>query len=272
MATPEELRAQFLKDFGGQLEAEQDIPAGTGDFAFLNPTKVERLQSNAAGQEFGTALNEQADIVRQITSNLRDAKEAIKRGELTFSEYIQGVEGLTRLVNNGLSSVASGRPGVANELKRELGTFFAIDAQGKFLTDPKIPFNQREVQNLPTNVLPSLEDIDQGRIPVDLLPGGTRELVQRTEQQAVTEQPPTAPVEPITPVTPPTDGTQPLVPQQPITEVPDPTQPGQTIPVPIVGETPGITPPQTADQSLIEAEARRQDEQERQAFFCCTWS
>jgi len=54
--------------------------------------------------------------------------------------------------------------------------------------------------------------------------------------------------------------------QQQTTQIPDPQRPGQFINVPVVGDITNITAPQTRDQSVIEAEARRQEEQQRRAF------
>lgn len=229
-------------------------------FKFLDPGEVADLQRRASSFSFGQAIGEQAIVLRKIRDNLNQAKTAIKGGELTFNDFITGVEPLIQLTNNGLSSLASGDPGQANALKQELGSFFNLDAQGRFLTEPRIPLTQREIANVPDEVLPSLADIDQGRFPVDILPPGTRERVQRVEETRIAaDQPPIPPQDLIG---------QPQItdPNQPLGTIPDPRNPGQRIPIPIVGDITGIVPPQTRDQAVIEAEARRQEEQQRRAF------
>lgn len=241
-----------------------DQPKQTGAFSFLNPADIANQQRTAAGRSFGEALNGQAQILQSIKANLAEAKNAIKAGDLTFNEFLEGVEPLLQLTNAGLSSLASGDPGRASGLKTELSLFFNVDAQGRLLTDPRLPFTQRELTNLPENVLPTLEDIDIGRIPVDILPPGTRERVQRIEETRIAEAPPEDLI-PQPQVTGP-DG-QPLLPgQQQLQTVPDPQNPGQFIQIPVVGDITNLVPPQTPDQAVIEAEARRQEEQQRRAF------
>ncbi len=235
------------------------------------PTQVRALQSPTATPIQTNLLSfdelSQQSVGRGLPflfdtglKSLEAGKQAIQRGDLTISEFTNQAadlaQGLTELANQ-LTTQGGGPANFAKGFNQRLSQFVNFDVQGGGIgtanfQDIKIPFTQREFTTLPANVLPTLTEINQGIIPVDILPPGAFERVQREEETRLADQ------------RVPTD-TQGL-PEPGSRLIPDPQNPGQFIPIPVVGDVSQVTVPQTRDQSIIEAEARRQEEQQRRAF------
>jgi len=203
-------------------------------------------------QRFGSTQ----ELFTKALEQLNTAKEAIKRGDLTISEFAAQASPFAQQISEGLNTLAGQGSGPATEARgflTQLQQFARLGPSG--FEDIKIPFSSRELADLPEEVLPSLEEINQGIVPIDILPPGTFERVNRIEQERIKAEAPTE-----------IPSLLPGQPTGPTTQIPDPTQPGEFINVPIVGDPLAGGVPQTPDQAIIEAEARRQQEQQRQAF------
>ena len=199
---------------------------------------------------------------------LRELKNRVQAGELKLDEFIDVTQpAVTRAAELTGILGAGGQAGLGLSLFGQiLNEGFATNTGAGF--DVRLPFSTREFQQLPEDVLPSVEDVDKGLFPVEALPSGGIERLQRVadtrlaaeretqleqqrQQQQGLEQQVTA---------------QPLLPEQQEQFVRDPQRPGEFIPIPIVGDVTRPVVPQTPDQRLIETEARRQEEQQRRAF------
>lgn len=190
-------------------------------------------------------------VVFNIAEMMRGLKDAIKRGELTVSEYFNVADPLLNHAQTAVNSIAGGGSAKASAVNpawqqiQQLGAVKSMN--GRWETT--LPISSREYANLPESVLPTQKEVQSGQIPIDLLPA-----VQRYR--------PETPTAPTTPQVNPGVGGQPGQ----TTQVPDPQNPGKFINIPVVGDPLANSVPRTVDQSVIEAEAARQAEQSRQAF------
>jgi len=262
--------------------------------------------------------NSAFDIDRNLDV-LNALKDQVKAGDLTVAEFLDRSQPFAEEANRSL--LGANDPSLFGRIPqlRQFANFDTTSGLGQ-ITDARLPFSSREFARLPGKVLPSLDEVNQGIIPVDVLPPGAFERIQRDQEEAgrVPVRRPTDPslpepggagfaeqIERISQLPPdqqqsafdellgtieqqragtdlqselsrigqlpPGQQQQALLElqqrqQQQGTQIPDPQRPGQFINIPVVGDISNITAPQTRDQSIIEAEARRQEEQQRRAF------
>lgn len=244
--------------------------------------------------------------VYNIAAILTDLKSLVQSGQVTIKDYLDISTPLIKTAEQTTSSIAGGGSKKANAVNpgwqqiQSLGAVKSIDGRW----EPTVPFSAREYASLPESVLPTQKEVNSGIIPLNILPPIQR-FRPEAPGTATPGQPsaPTVPGTPNNPITPgnngvgtlpgggtilPVPGAQPVDPQPqvnpgvggtpPVTTPPpaatgtppavgaiDPTT-GLPIGIPVVGDPLQNSVPKTIDQSIIEQEALRQQEQSRQAY------
>ena len=208
------------------------------------------INERASGEDILKAFTGTGDVTgffETLTQSLEGLRTDIKAGDLTITEFFERAPDIAQVATQQINQFATtGAEGanLAAGFRTRLQKFIQFGGEGGPLggsfVDVKAPFTSREFSTLPKEVLPSIDQINRGEIPVDLLPPGAFERVQREVRE-------------------PTDAALPT-PGAP--GVPGaPGAPG----IPSIGDVP-TTVPQTPDQAIIEAEARRQEEQQRRGI------
>lgn len=206
--------------------------------------------------------------IANILEQLRGLRADVKSGKITIAEYLDVAEPLASSgarFGHSLAGGGSKKANAANAAGLQAFTQegFAKDLGGGNWVG-RVPFSAREYAQLPESVLPTQNEVNSGIVPIDYLPP-----IQRYRPEPPPQQP-TAPTNPQVnpgPGAPQAPGGVPAQPVAPPTStVPDPANPGQSINVPVVGDPLRNSVPKTVDQSVIEQEAARQAEQQRQAF------
>lgn len=206
-----------------------------------NPSSIPNGGTYGEGRAYGIA-----DIIAGLRSQ-------IQTGALNVSDYFNIADPLIKQFSQdiNISTQGSRQANAINPALQQLQSMGALKVSNGQITSI-LPFSSREYANLPESVLPTRDEVNSGRIPLDLLPPVQRFRpdTPSTPAPGVGGQPGGAPGSQ-------TGGS---------TQIPDPKNPGQFINVPIVGDPLQNSVPKTIDQSVIEQESQRQAEQSRQAY------
>ncbi len=200
--------------------------------------------------------------VFNIASMIGSLKQAIQSGQLNISDYLNIADPLIKSAAQTTQSIAGKGSKAANAVNpgfAQLQSLGAVNSSnGQY--GAAAPFTAREYANLPENVLPTQKEVNSGQIPLTLLPP-----IQRFRPDSSTS--PTG--QPLPQINPGPAGLQPATTPTvgaPLTSTPDPNNPGQSIGIPVVGDPLQNSVPKVIDQSVIEQEGIRQQEQQRQAL------
>jgi len=130
--------------------------------------------------------NSAFDIDRNLDV-LNALKDQVKAGDLTVAEFLDRSRPFAEEANRSL--LGANDPSLFGRVPqlRQFANFDTASGLGQ-ITDARLPFSSREFARLPADVLPLLDEVNKGIIPVDVLPPGAFERIQRDQKKPLDNQ------------------------------------------------------------------------------------
>lgn len=122
-------------------------------------------------ESFGAAGSYGEGGLQKSREVLAALKKGVTSGELKITDYQDLAEPMTSGILQSIDSlVRQGQGGLASQISEDLRSKGFLNKEADNSSTFKLPFSRTEYAKLPTNVLPTQEDVDKGLIARDALP------------------------------------------------------------------------------------------------------
>lgn len=148
---------------------------------------VRALQQPQQSTDAGGPLQSNAGGVQLALQRLRGLKGQLTAGQITAADYLQQSQPLVQQASSIVGTIAgqgSKAASSVNPIWQQIQSEnFAKADQGKWVST--LPLSEQEYAALPANAKPTADQINQGLVPTNSLPGnvGLNTMIQQQQQQ-----------------------------------------------------------------------------------------
>lgn len=177
MAVPVTMNKRFFPSQGQSIGGERGVLRASGtlqpDFSQLGDT--------------GGALPSNPGGVQLALQRLRGLKNQLTSGQITSASYLQQAQPLVQQassITGNISKQGSNQANSVNPIWQQIqDENFAKADQGKWVST--LPLSEQEYASLPASAKPTADQINQGLVPTNSLPGnvGLNTMIQQQQQQ-----------------------------------------------------------------------------------------